>query len=104
MPPSCGTRRRTSSRVVSVGHEGEFRDEGILPVVHALDGMTQDVIVMTVEADGTGAIYPVVYIRHDGRLSEQALPGHPLLDFQTPGHEVALRAALAAVLHEVSAA
>ena len=59
---------------------------------------------MTVEADGTGAIYPVVYIRHDGRLSEQALPGHPLLDFQTPAHEDALRAALAAVMHEVSAA
>jgi thioredoxin reductase len=102
--PELWHQKAYLARVISLTHEGEFRDEGILPVVHALDGMTQDVIVMTVEADGTGAIYPVVYIRHDGRLSEQALPGHPLLDFQTPAHEDALRGALAAVMHEVSAA
>ena len=39
---------------------------------------------MTVEADGTGALYPVVYCRRDGRLEEHALPGHPLLEFATP--------------------
>ena len=39
---------------------------------------------MTVEADGTGALYPVVYVaaRRD-RLEEHALPAHPLLDFAT---------------------
>ena len=39
--------------------------------------MTQDVVAMTVEADGTGAIYPVVYVRHDGRLAEHALARAP---------------------------
>jgi hypothetical protein len=46
----------------------------------------------------------VVYVRHDGRLAETALPGHPLLDFETPAHHAALREALAGVLHAASAA
>ena len=32
---------------------------------------------MTVEADGTGAIYPVVYVRREGRLEEHALARPP---------------------------
>ena len=75
-----------------------IRDEGILPVVHALDGMTEDVIVMTVEADGTGALYPVVYCRRDGRLEEHPLPGHPLLDFATREHADALQAAVGGLI------
>ena len=51
----------------------------------------EDVIVMTVEADGTGALYPVVYCRRDGRLEEHPLPGHPLLDFATREHADALQ-------------
>jgi hypothetical protein len=89
--------------VISLREDG-FHDEGILPLVHALDGMSEDVMAMTVEADGTGAIYPVLYVRHDGRLAETSLPGHPLLDFETPVHQDALRAALAGVLHEASVA
>jgi thioredoxin reductase len=101
--PELWHQKAYLARVISLADDG-FRDEGILPLVHALDGMTQDVIAMTVEADGTGAIYPVVYVRHDGRLAETALPGHPLLDFETPGHVDGLRAALEGVLHEASAA
>jgi len=101
--PELWHQKAYLARVISLADDG-FRDEGILPLVHALDGMTKDVIAMTVEADGTGAIYPVVYVRHDGRLGEVALPGHPLLDFETPAHVEALRAALGSVLHEASAA
>ena len=101
--PELWHQKAYLARVISLQDAG-FRDEGILPLVHALDGMDEDVMCMTVEADGTGAIYPVVYVRHDGRLAETALPGHPLLDFETPAHHEALRGALAAVLHEVSAA
>ena len=101
--PELWHQKAYLARVISLADDG-FRDEGILPLVHALDGMTQDVIAMTVEADGTGAIYPVVYVRHDGRLAETALPGHPLLDFETPAHVEGLRGALEGVLHEASAA
>jgi hypothetical protein len=50
---------------------------------------------MTVEADGTGDLYPVVYLRRAGRLEEHALPGHPLLDFTTRAHVDALHGVLA---------
>ena len=101
--PELWHQKAYLARVISLRDDG-FHDEGILPLVHALDGMAEDVMCMTVEADGTGAIYQVVYVRHDGRLAESALPAHPLLDFETPAHAEALRQALAAVLHEASAA
>ncbi len=66
--------------------------------MHALDTMTDDVVVMTVEADGAGSIYPVAYVRRDGRLGEHPLPPHPLLDFATRAHADALQAAVAGVL------
>jgi hypothetical protein len=84
--------------VLTVSPEDGILDEGILPVVQALDGMTKDMIAMTVEADGTGALYPVVYARRDGRLAEHALPGHPLLDFATRAHAEALQAAVGGLI------
>ena len=72
--PELWHQKAYLGRVLTVV-DGAIRDEGILPVVHALDGMTEDVIVMTVEADGTGALYPVVYCRRDGRLEEHAAAG-----------------------------
>jgi len=101
--PELWHQKAYLARVISVADDG-LHDEGILPLVHALDGMTADVIAMTVEADGTGAMYPVVYVRIAGRLAEVSLPGHPLLDFETPAHREALRAALAGVLQQASAA
>jgi len=101
--PELWHQKAYLARVIALVGETGFRDEGILPLVQALDGMREDVIAMTVEADGTGSIYPVVYIRHDGRLNEAALPVHPLLDFEGPTHVEALRIALEAVMHGVAA-
>ena len=92
--PELWHQKAYLGRVVSVSADDGIRDEGILPVVQALDGMTQDIVVMTIEADGAGALYPVVYCRRDGRLAEHALPGHPLLDFATSAHADALQAAI----------
>jgi hypothetical protein len=50
---------------------------------------------MTVEADGSGAIYPVVYVRRGAGTTEIALPGQPALDFETPEHVAALASAVA---------
>jgi thioredoxin reductase len=96
--PELWHQKAYLGRVLSVSADDGIRDEGILPLVHVLDTMTEDVIVMTVEADGTGAIYPVVYTRREGRLEEHALPGHPLLDFATMAHAEALQAAVAALV------
>jgi len=49
---------------------------------------------MTVEADGTGALYPVAYVRKAGMISEVMLPLDPLLQFATMEHRTALAAAL----------
>ena len=52
---------------------------------------TGDAIAVTLEADGSGAIYPVVYARRGGRLEEVMFDPDPLLRYDTP----AVRARLA---------
>ena len=96
--PELWHQKAYLARVVSVSPEDGIRDEGIVPLVHALDGMTRDLVAMTVEADGTGQIYPVVYVRKDGHLVEHDLPSHPLLDFTTADHRAALAGALGGLL------
>jgi hypothetical protein len=96
--PELWHQKAYLSRVLSVSAADGIRDEGIQPLVHALDAMDRDVIAMTVEADGTGSIYPVVYIHRDGRTTEHALPGHPLLDFATADHRAVLASALGSIL------
>jgi thioredoxin reductase len=96
--PELWHQKAYLSRVLSVSAADGIRDEGIQPLVHALDAMDRDVIAMTVEADGTGSIYPVVYIHRDGRTTEHALPGHPLLDFATADHRAGLAGALGSIL------
>jgi len=86
------------ARVVTVtAHEG-LRDEGIMPLVHMLDTHDEDMVAMTVEADGQGSIYPMVFVRREGRLEEHKLPAQPLLDFTTDEHVSALRAAVEPLL------
>ena len=74
--------------------DGSLRDDGILPLAHALDGLDADMVAMTVEADGTGALYPVAYVRRAGMISEVMLPLDPLLQFATMEHRSALASAL----------
>ena len=92
--PELWHQKAYLSRVISMTPDGGLRDEGILPVVHALDGMKMDMVAMTVEADGNGSLYPVVYVRRDGKLTEVVLPTHPLLDFETDEHRAVLSEAL----------
>ncbi len=96
--PELWHQKAYLARVLSVSGEDGIRDEGILPLVHALDGLDRDTVAMTVEADGQGAIYPVVYVHRKGRTEEHALPGHPLLDFATADHRAALAGVLGTLL------
>jgi thioredoxin reductase len=92
--PELWHQKAYLARVIIAEADGTLGDAGILPLAHALDGMTEDMVAMTVEMDGNGGIYPVAYVRRDGALSEHALPGEPLLDFQTEAHRVELVQAL----------
>jgi thioredoxin reductase len=83
------------ARVVVAQPDGSLLDDGVVPLVHALDGHGEDLVAMTVEADGQGGLYPMVFVRVGGVLREHQLPGHPLLDFNTPEHVSALHEAIA---------
>jgi thioredoxin reductase len=92
--PELWHQKAYLARVVTAGPDG-LRDEGILPLTHALDGIAEDMVAMTVEADGQGGLYPVAYVRRAGALTEHALPADPLLDFEREEHRAVLAAALA---------
>jgi thioredoxin reductase len=96
--PELWHQKAYLARVVSMSPSEGVRDEGILPLTHVLDSDGPDAVAMTIEADGAGAIYPVVYVRAGGRIEENALEPHPLLDFETREHRDQLAAVLGRVL------
>jgi thioredoxin reductase len=96
--PELWHQKAYLARVVTLDPDGTLRNEGILPLAHALDGMTGDLVAMTVESDGKGGLYPVAYVRAGGVLGEHALPEDPLLDYTNEAHRAALSDALARLL------
>ncbi len=100
--PELWHQKAYLARVVSASADRGLRDEGILPLAHAMDGMTGDMVAMTVESDGKGGLYPVAYLRLGGALSEHPLPPDPLLDFATEAHAAALAAALGGLLERIA--
>jgi hypothetical protein len=95
--PELWHQRGYLARCVTVSADEGVRDEGIVPLTTFLDGSGPDGLALTVEADGTGAIYPAVYTRRDGSVAEHLLPPHPLLDFTTMEHRRAMADVLAVV-------
>jgi thioredoxin reductase len=83
--------------VASVDPAGGFREEGIQPLAHVLDTGGPDAVILTLEADGSGAIYPVVYIRQGGRMGERRLQPDAFVDFSGPEHRAELAGAIAAI-------
>jgi thioredoxin reductase len=81
--PELWHQKAYLASVVGLDPDAGMRNEGIMPLSRFLDDSRSDGVAMTVEADGT-SIYPVVYVRHDGRQEEYALAPDPLLDFESP--------------------
>ena len=52
-------------------------------VIIDCDPGIDDALALTLEADGTGALYPVVYLRRGGRVEERVIEPDPLLRFDT---------------------
>ena len=44
----------------------------------------------SLEADGSGSIFPVIYSRRDGRVVERAIEPDPLLRFDTADTRLAI--------------
>ncbi|MFO1184817.1 MAG: NAD(P)-binding domain-containing protein [Bauldia sp.] len=93
--PALWHQKGFLAHAVSVSAENGIRDEGIVPLTAFLDEGRNDGAAVTVEADGTGAIYPVAYVRRGGTVKETVLPGDALLDFNTAENRSALASALA---------
>ncbi len=82
------------ARVVTVSEGEGVRNEGILPLAAFLDEGGPDGVALTIEADGTSAIYPVAYVRKNGAVKEHQLAPKAMLEFETQDNLKALAAAL----------
>ena len=82
--PELWHQKAYLASVVTVSPDEGIRDQGIVPLTHFLDAGGDDAIATTIEADGQGTIYPVAYIRRNGRIEEHALDPHPLNDYLGP--------------------
>src|SRR6185312_15109706 len=75
MAPELWHQRAYLARVISLDPGDRPRDEGIVPLAAFVDGLGDDgagdALALTLEADGTGAIYPVTYLRRGGRVEER---------------------------------
>jgi thioredoxin reductase len=85
------------ARTVTVDAGLGLVDDGVQPLTHLLDEHAEGVS-FTLEADGTGAIYPVLYVRLGGRRTEVTLDPDPLLRYDTPAAQAAIAAAVAPLL------
>jgi thioredoxin reductase len=81
--PELWHQKAYLARVVSADPSVGIRDEGIVPLAHVLDADGPDAIVLSLEADGSGSIYPVIYLRRAGTIEEHAMEANPLLDYET---------------------
>jgi hypothetical protein len=100
--PELWHQKAYLARVVRIDPDRGLLEDGILPLAHALDTGEGDAAIMTVEADGTGSIYPVLYIRRGGRVEEHVLEASPLLDFTGAQWRGQLASALAPIVPSVA--
>ena len=97
--PELWHQRSYLARVISFVPNRGIVDEGVLPLMYFLDGDRFDgAAAITLESNGHEDLYPVVYVRHDGRVNETRLPDDPFLNFETAQHRTDLAHALEPLL------
>jgi thioredoxin reductase len=82
--PELWHQRGYLARVITADPDAGLVDDGVQPLSHVLDAGGPDALALTLEADGTGAIYPVLYTRVRGTVSERMLDPDPLLRYDGP--------------------
>ena len=92
--PEIWNQKAYLARIVGLDPDVGVRDEGIEPLATFVDATGPDALAITLETDGSGAVYPVLYTRIDGRLAEHRLDAHPLLDYQTEATRRAIEGVL----------
>jgi hypothetical protein len=80
--------------VASAAPDGGYRDEGVQPLAHALDAGGPDAIILTIEANERGEIYPVAYLRTGRGTEEIVLEPDTFQDFGGPRYRRAFEDAV----------
>jgi thioredoxin reductase len=88
--PELFHQRGYLARVLAADPSGGLRDDGVQPLADVLDGDGPDALIATLEADGSGAIFPVIYSRVGGQVVERAIDPDPLLRFDTTDTRLAI--------------
>jgi hypothetical protein len=81
--PELFHQRGYLARVLTADPAGGMRDDGVQPLAHVLDEGGPNALAATLEGDGSGSIYPVVYTRVGGRIAEHRIEPDPLMRFDT---------------------
>jgi thioredoxin reductase len=79
--PALFHQRGYLARVLTADGSGGLRDDGIVPLAHAIDGGGPDSVAVTLEGDGSGSIYPVLYARSGGAMTEHMMEADMLLRY-----------------------
>jgi hypothetical protein len=82
--PELWHQRGYLARVVTVDPALGPVDDGVQPLSHVLDAGGPDALAITLEADGSGAIYPVLYTRRRGAIAERMLEPDALQGYDGP--------------------
>ena len=82
--PELWHQRAYLARVFTVDPDSGLVDDGVQPLTHFLDDGGPNAVGVTLEADGTGAIFPVLYTRIAGDIRERAMVADPLLRYDGP--------------------
>lgn len=82
--PELWHQRAYLARVFTVDPSSGLVDDGVQPLTHFLDDGGPNAVGVTLEADGTGAIFPVLYTRIAGDIRERAMVADPLLRYDGP--------------------
>ena len=96
--PELWHQRAYLARVINLDRDAGVTNDGIVPLQHFLDSGGVDAVAATLESNGQGNPYPVVYVRKDGAVTEHPLAPDPLLDFSGREYQDELRNALEPVL------
>ena len=97
--PELWHQRSYLARVITFNPGRGILDRGILPLAHFLDSdMFDGAAAIALESNGQEDLYPVVYVRHHGKVHETRLPDDPFLNFETAQHRADLAHALEPLL------
>jgi len=96
--PELWHQRAYLARVINLDRDTGITNEGIVPLQYFLDVGGDDAVAATLESNGQGNPYPVVYVRKDGSVGEHALAPDPMLDFTGREYYDELRNVLEPVL------